>query len=218
LGSEFKVIAWLVAIFFLVSFLLWVRKVSSRHLQILLVWGMLYPIGKGLQFSLIGPDWARWYLADISFLACVAGTFLIQPIGSLRWRLAMVRFNVILVWVAICALEVLFELSQTDDPSILARGDWWDIVCYTASLPLVWVLINGVRVRFVRVVIPQPVPVRVTSERNLELRRTRKGNKRRRKARRWKSYGPFLFLYSSVDSHARSIYNHPRSGACILKQ
>jgi hypothetical protein len=139
-------------------------KYRIKHLQILIIIGLLYPVGKSLQRMHIGPRFIRWYLADVGFVpmaACIPLIlFFISNSGEVRtFRKAIISARiwadyscVIAVFYEVLTLYVgqAAELKGVKLSPDSARGDYIDAVCYIVMYIVTCMILKGMKERHKR--------------------------------------------------------------------
>ncbi|MDP2816224.1 MAG: hypothetical protein Q8O19_06050 [Rectinemataceae bacterium] len=117
------------------------------YFRIIVLMGLLYPLGKMLQLNLIGPGWIRWYLADVGFISCIA---LLLAFGRMippsNWILGRITSGIHVAF-AVAVITELLQLSVRASQTVsghaaTARGDWVDlgifITMYCVNLILIY--------------------------------------------------------------------------------
>lgn len=105
-------------------------RINNRYFTAMAVIALLYPLGKVLQFWLIGPGWIRWYMSDVGWVSCV-GIFIafgnMLPFG--RTLLDSMKVGVGVAFaIAVCVESAqLFLPKNATKSAFMAAGDWIDM-------------------------------------------------------------------------------------------
>lgn len=113
--------------------------VGNRYFTIMVAIGLLYPLGKALQFWLIGPGWLRWYLGDIGWTSCVTVFIAFSPWTKSRRLFDGISTGVHTAFFIAATVELSQMMLQVDPanrPAFSAAGDDIDMVIF---LVMYWV-------------------------------------------------------------------------------
>ncbi len=105
---------------FVVGYTLWralvVRRWPNRYAFALGVILLAYPVGAGLKYGVIGPQWSRFYLADFGFPVAISYGMYLQGarhyddiLSRLRWR----QKTLVLGFVLSLGWEIFSWLAST---------------------------------------------------------------------------------------------------------
>lgn len=123
--------------------------IPNFYFRVIALIALLYPIGKVLQFWLIGPGWIRWYMADIGWVSCIALILAFGRIASGRTLLDKMVTGVHLAF-GVAVLVELFQLSLgkprvAREGVFSAAGDWVDLVIFLLMYVMNLLLFLGLR-------------------------------------------------------------------------
>lgn len=139
--------------------LVWLTYIAIRssskmpwYYKALWILGILYPLGKSLQFWVIGPAVVRGYLSDIGFIACLVCLVGLTR-GYSRSVARTARMFAVYAFVVAVAVEVIqmFANSRIEKAGLTfgPRGDWVDMIIYLVTFLAVLYLLFRVEVLFV---------------------------------------------------------------------
>jgi hypothetical protein len=155
------------------------RGAQNTYFRILCTIAILYPLGKVIQFGLIGPGWLRWHMSDAGWVSCMAIFMAFGPLekrGLLHERLRNGTHIVFGVAVIMELLQLSVPKASAHKDLFTAAGDWVDLaiffVMYGVNLLLIW-----------RMSPPMPMPA-VAKKKKLGAQATLTKRMRRGKGRR----------------------------------
>lgn len=130
-----------------------IRRVKSSAFTLLALMALLYPVCKTLAMFVIGPRFVRWYLGDFGFVACAGyfGFFLpaVLPLKASPFKMARIGAHAgfrIAVYTELLLIAITPLLKEPR--RFAATGDWWDILMYCLSYPIVLRLVRELKNKF----------------------------------------------------------------------
>ncbi|MDP3958369.1 MAG: hypothetical protein Q8Q36_02835 [bacterium] len=143
---------------------------NSRYFTAIAVLALLYPLGKVLQFWLIGPGWIRWYISDVGWVSCVGILIAFgNMLPSSGTMLDRIKTGVGVAFaIAVCIESAQIILPKRPIKSdFIAAGDWADMA--------IFFLMYGVNLYLIHKMKPAtPIPVAAT----LQPKKKRRNKKR----------------------------------------